>query len=96
MWQFRINFSRYLEISNSYPARTEFFYKTRVASKTNNYWKTFRHQQKPKEKTVLVMESIKVTKNTSNKVVHQSSKGKGNPNNEHIRNTDNDSNNNMR
>ena len=42
------------------------------------------------------MESIKVTKNTSNKMVHQSSKGKGNPNNEHIRNTRNDSNNNMR
>ena len=42
------------------------------------------------------MESIKVTKNTSNKVVHQSSKGKGNPNNEHIRKTHNDSNNNMR
>ena len=41
------------------------------------------------------MESIKVTKNT-NKVVHQSSKGKGNSNNEHIRNTHNDSNNNMR
>ena len=40
------------------------------------------------------MESIKVTKNT-NKVVHQSSKGKGNSNNEHIRNTHNDSNNNM-
>ena len=29
-------------------------------------------------------------------MVHQSSKGKGNPNNEHIRNTRNDSNNNMR
>ena len=35
-------------------------------------------------------------KNNSNKVVHQFSKGKGNPNNEHIRNTRNDSNNNMR
>ena len=35
-------------------------------------------------------------KNSSNKVVHQFSKGKGNPNNEHIRNTRNDSNNNMR
>ena len=42
------------------------------------------------------MESIKVTKNTTNNVVHQSSKGKGNPNNEHIRNTHNDSNNNTR
>ena len=42
------------------------------------------------------MESIKVTKNTSNKVVHQFSKGKGNPKIEHIRNTHNDSNNNMR
>ena len=42
------------------------------------------------------MESIKVTKNTINEVVHQSSKGKGNPKNEHIRNTCNDSNNNMR
>ena len=35
-------------------------------------------------------------KNSSNKVVHQFSKGKRNPNNEHIRNTRNDSNNNMR
>ena len=35
-------------------------------------------------------------KNSSNKVVHQFSKGKGNPNNEHNRNTRNDSNNNMR
>ena len=35
-------------------------------------------------------------KNSSNKVVHQFSKEKGNPNNEHIRNTRNDSNNNMR
>ena len=35
-------------------------------------------------------------KNRSNKVVHQFSKGKGNPSNEHIRNTRNDSNNNMR
>ena len=35
-------------------------------------------------------------KNSSNKVVHQFSKGKGNPNNEHIRNTRNDSSNNMR
>ena len=35
-------------------------------------------------------------KNSSNKVIYQFSKGKGNPNNEHIRNTRNDSNNNMR
>ena len=35
-------------------------------------------------------------KSSSNKVVHQSSKGKRNPNNEHIRNTRNDSNNNTR
>ena len=47
------------------------------------------------------MESMKVTKgevkkSSSNKVVHQSSKGKGNPNNEHIRNTRNDSNNDTR
>ena len=35
-------------------------------------------------------------KSSSNKVVHQSSKGKGNPNNEHIRNTRNDSNNDTR
>ena len=34
--------------------------------------------------------------NSSNKVVHQSSKGIGNLNNEHIRNTRNDSNNNTR
>ena len=33
-------------------------------------------------------------KSSSNKVVQQSCKGKGNPNNEHIRNTRNDSNNN--
>ena len=47
------------------------------------------------------MESMKVTKgevkkSSSNKVVHQSSKGKGNPNNEHIRNTRIDSNNDTR
>ena len=35
-------------------------------------------------------------KSSSNKVVHQFSKGKGNPYNEHIRNTGNDSNNNTR
>ena len=34
--------------------------------------------------------------NSSNKVVHQSNKGIGNPNNEHIRNIRNDSNNNTR
>ena len=33
---------------------------------------------------------------SSNKVVHQSSKEKGNPNNEHVRNTGNDSNSNTR
>ena len=49
----------------------------------------------------VVMESIKVTKgkvkkNSNNRVVHQFSKEKGNPNNEHIRNTRNDSSNNMR
>ena len=47
------------------------------------------------------MESIKVTKrqgekNNSNKVFHQSSKGKGNPNNEHIKNTCNNSSNNTK
>ena len=35
-------------------------------------------------------------KNSSNKVVHQPSKGKGNPNNEHIKNTRNNSNNNTK
>ena len=51
--------------------------------------------------TVPLIESIKVKKrqvetNSSNKVAHQSSKEKGYPNNEHIRNTRNDSNKNMR
>ena len=33
----KCDFNRYFEISNSYLARTEFFYKISVASKTNNY-----------------------------------------------------------
>ena len=52
-----------------YFARTKFFYKIRVATKTNNYWKLLDINKNQIKETVPVMESIKVTKGKLKQII---------------------------